>query len=1030
MDRLPIRYALWHDPTTARTINITTHIFNNGYYYKNVSNINLELNIDQPDMTNLKNCTATLNSYTSGYRWITISCDTLYNVSYVCQISKVVKHHQKKTLNQSFVSHKTCASGWFMIDGSDQCFSVMDGHRGLSYYDAQSMCRAENASIIRVEVANSSLDKDYTENRYLKTIVHDYKFPEDARDISREKKYHMLFGSPLSRHAHSQLPDIIIGLKLGIGSQFFVDIDRRCSSLEVSTLSILVSSEPETSLLRGWGVNCRYCTEPVDVTDVICEKPSNFYKNPCQTNHFTCQDGTCILSIYECDSVSDCFDGSDEHNCKYEINKSNYFVKLPCILGTSITDNYMCTMAIHALCDGIYSNATFKQEDTVCYKYKLNYIHITSLLPDRPAHMPVNKDKPDAPIYDEEIEARCSNNFLDNEHLSNYTAPRYNKKEESRISTLCRVSYYRKQSFPGDPQRICQNVACPEMFKCKKYFCIYMSAVCDGQYDCLEGDDEISCPISSCPGLLKCRGEKRCVSKKEICDNHIDCLYSMDDETDCHICPRNCNCNGYSVSCILNNSIDNISTNAIVYHAKGIFLKGLQRQLFVHNLRFQGLVYMNASFCGMDKIYFLKSESMVHTYIIIADFQHNSLIVIHFLKANIFKNVVYLELSSNRLSVINFGTYFILSKLVVLILKENPLRDITMKSFGFRSNLLLIDIQHVIAYSDLSIELPLILEGEITIKVSDSIICCLLKTIRCSSKDGKHLCFGLLFNLVSKISFYCICILTLLSTIFVLVKYIIWLSLLNRNANNKKKYYFVIWINHSLALLFISIYLVGIFVADTLNINMFFWRHSMICMSLNILLYTALESVVIFKVGLVLILSLQIIYPFKHQCSWLRNMALLTSMIWLVVLSTYFLTLIKQPKFGYMFDSICSIGMCGITDIPRILIKMACCIDFTFVAISIYSIMKTCLAMRKSNKTLIMAHTNKMMSVNIFSVILKIASPVIVELPFRLCLLSLLAITFSSLNSITYCKYLFLFALPANLFCTSLFFSGRNKKIS
>ena len=68
----------------------------------------------------------------------------------------------------------------------------------------------------------------------------------------------------------------------------------------------------------------------------------------------------------------------------------------------------MCTIEIHALCDGIYSNATFKQEDTVCYKYTLNYIHIASLLPDISTFMPKNKNKPGDPIYDEETEAKAS----------------------------------------------------------------------------------------------------------------------------------------------------------------------------------------------------------------------------------------------------------------------------------------------------------------------------------------------------------------------------------------------------------------------------------------------------------------------------------------------------------------------------------------------------------------------------------------------------------------------------------------------
>ena len=36
-----------------------------------------------------------------------------------------------------------------MIDRADQCFLLMDGHRGLSYHDAQSMCSAEGWQSIR-----------------------------------------------------------------------------------------------------------------------------------------------------------------------------------------------------------------------------------------------------------------------------------------------------------------------------------------------------------------------------------------------------------------------------------------------------------------------------------------------------------------------------------------------------------------------------------------------------------------------------------------------------------------------------------------------------------------------------------------------------------------------------------------------------------------------------------------------------------------------------------------------------------------
>ena len=58
----------------------------------------------------------------------------------------------------------------------------------------------------------------------------------------------------------------------------------------------------------------------------------------------------------------------------------------------------------------------------------------------------------------------------------------------------------------------CKHYVCPGMFKYHHNYCIYMSHVCDGYHDCKEADDEMFCPVTSCPGLLKCRGESRCVS--------------------------------------------------------------------------------------------------------------------------------------------------------------------------------------------------------------------------------------------------------------------------------------------------------------------------------------------------------------------------------------------------------------------------------------------------------------------------------------------------------------------------------------
>ena len=85
------------------------------------------------------------------------------------------------------------------------------------------------------------------------------------------------------------------------------------------------------------------------------------------------------------------------------------------------------------------------------------------------------------------------------------------------------------------------------MFKCRDNVCIRLSFVCDNKPECRLGEDELFCSQYNCPGYLKCRGEKRCISTEHICDNHVDCFYSMDDELGCDACPANCECTGYVI---------------------------------------------------------------------------------------------------------------------------------------------------------------------------------------------------------------------------------------------------------------------------------------------------------------------------------------------------------------------------------------------------------------------------------------------------------------------------------------------------
>ena len=52
----------------------------------------------------------------------------------------------------------------------------------------------------------------------------------------------------------------------------------------------------------------------------------------------------------------------------------------------------------------------------------------------------------------------------------------------------------------------CVDHVCPNIYKCHKSYCIPLYMLCDNINDCPDNEDEKSCPIIKCTGLLKCKG--------------------------------------------------------------------------------------------------------------------------------------------------------------------------------------------------------------------------------------------------------------------------------------------------------------------------------------------------------------------------------------------------------------------------------------------------------------------------------------------------------------------------------------------
>ena len=103
----------------------------------------------------------------------------------------------------------------------------------------------------------------------------------------------------------------------------------------------------------------------------------------------------------------------------------------------------------------------------------------------------------------------------------------------------------------------CKLFECNLKFKCWTSYCIAWAYVCDGKWDCPEGDDELAKGECSkhnrCVYAYKCKSTTQvCIHLGNICDTQLDCPHG-DDEIHCEIkdrvCPESCKCLYFAIFC-------------------------------------------------------------------------------------------------------------------------------------------------------------------------------------------------------------------------------------------------------------------------------------------------------------------------------------------------------------------------------------------------------------------------------------------------------------------------------------------------
>ena len=416
------------------------------------------------------------------------------------------------------------------------------------------------------------------------------------------------------------------------------------------------------------------------------------------------------------------------------------------------------------------------------------------------------------------------------------------------------------------------------MFKCDQYYCLHMSAVCDGHRDCLYGEDEKYCGNMTCPGLLKCRGEKRCVSDQEICDGNSDCLVSRDDEIMCGGCVDGCECNVYTAFCDADKFM---FESGELTHIKGLILKTKQSKLGIKSLDLTALIYINISHKAIEAIHINSSSSSQS--IILADFTNNSIESTAFLRIAIFDKVIYLNLKQNLLT--HFANkHSQLRFLTLLDLSRNPfiVVDFTMNQIMKRFKILKIEFVQI--HHNMNLQFSSGSLNTIYVHVTDSILCCLLsQNIKCRIDNVDYNCPKLV-NETFKLCFHC---LVAGATVSSLMSLVVHFTMYNRTSRKLAKNYIMTITNKLFADVICSIYLFFLAVADVMIVDTIQFRKGLFCMLINGFSFIAFQGCMMFKTYHVIDVVLKTIFPFKHQCRWLRLTVIKSSSPWITLMTLY-----------------------------------------------------------------------------------------------------------------------------------------------
>ena len=485
----------------------------------------------------------------------------------------------------------------------------------------------------------------------------------------------------------------------------------------------------------------------------------------------------------------------------------------------------------------------------------------------------------------------------------------------------------------GDHLESCINFECTLTFKCTISYCIQWSSICDGKWDCPDGDDERGQPCTDadrCRNMFKCQGPgQTCIPLGNVCDNKKDCL-SNDDEHLCVLagisCPGDCQCQTFSLFC---GNVSLVQTFT-KYPYLSVYFSHIHTHfsiLYNLGLFFPSAISATLQYCSLHVV----CQSTFPNNVVSIDFSFNHLSV---LDKNCFKTinkVQYLSFNHNAIQFLNSSTFALLLNLAYLSLSNNPLSNVQSQSF---SNLTMLSILNLKNISVNQIERNALfqLPNLQVVWSSDFLVCCATPSkTKCTETLPWYLsCFGHLRN---KILMFC----------FLLAGFaILFVNLLSCGMHfafkRRQKVFFVIVISINANYVLLSLYYFVMWIVDLSHDTSFVlndaqWRSSEICFTIFSVSWTTVFLSPILLTLMSLTRLMVVVHPLHTVFLRYRfvTRVIVVSAFFCSVFALCFTLLIKLLEKMFPF-SLCSPFVDPTDKIVLIKVTLWCCFFTQFLS--------------------------------------------------------------------------------------------------